>query len=180
MEEFKFAYLRPVLRINIHLSCILDGTWFYEFSLCLCWCVRMNLGTIRGWLGGDTLTVMDGENGPHGCVCCRGTEVLGRQCQCGTPNMMDQHIFFFLIKEHGRLPTQMVKAFIHHTQACISSSFHDHSAHDNLANSHSTVQRQILPMICSEGAGFQVAGSRCREPVKDWTSHGRLSNHGLP
>lgn len=95
MEEFKFAYLRPVLRINIHLSGILDGTWFYEFSLCLCWCVRMNLGTIRGWLGGDTLTVMDGENGPHGCVCCRGAEVLGRQCQCGTPSMIDQHMFFF-------------------------------------------------------------------------------------
>lgn len=51
-------------------------------------------------------------------VCAaRGAHVLGRQGQCGTPSMMHQHVCFFLIKEHGGLPTQMVNAFAHHTQS---------------------------------------------------------------
>lgn len=83
--------------------------------------------------------------------------------------------------EDYQLSNQMLKAFTHHSQARISSSFHDHSAHDNLANSHSTVQRQILQMICSEvlDSWIMVQGNSERlnkswKAPQPWTSLGLL------
>lgn len=55
----------------------------------------MNLGTIPGWLRGETLTVADRVKWLSWlCVLQSEADVLGRQYQSGTPCMMDQHIFF--------------------------------------------------------------------------------------
>lgn len=146
-----------MLRINIHLSGILDATDFMNF--------RYACANISEWTWEPSQAGSEGthelwwteENGSHGCVCCREEQMcLGDNVSVEHQEWWTNIYNFFPDKGTWKTTSSDGKSFYSFrlSQACISSSFHDHSAHDNLANSHSTVQRQILPMICSEGPGF--------------------------
>lgn len=82
---------------------------------------------------------------------------LGNNVNVGQQAWIDVRFF----PDKGTLMiTNLVKAFSHVlSEAAISSSFHDHNAHVNSENTHSTAQRQTLQMTSSEGVGFQIAGS---------------------
>lgn len=178
------AFLRPILRIKFHPSGILDGTWFYESSLCLLWPASINLvttpvGEPQDGLDG-TQTNCDGQEETILMTVCAAKRSV---CAWEIMAMWDTRhgLMYTFFPDKGRLMiTNLVKVFTHCTHwGChllklpwpqCSWQFRKHSA----------AQRQTLKMISSEGAGFQIAGSWNRETVKDWTSHEKLFNHRLP